>query len=201
LTRGNRWRSGAIGGALAIAAAAMVLFGGVGHSQDRQYVFSEKSAAGQIWANLSLTYLRLEEPFIPMVVGLQNFSKKKAGLDRDAFWLVGPDGRRYPLAELKEIRSGYDKTGVDRRMVTAAGIPVDLWARQRRLRESNFYPDIRHSRRPTVIDSVTLGRSDGMVDLMYFVTPEGLGPGMPFLLEVRPEGWEIPLRLRLILGE
>jgi hypothetical protein len=174
---------------------------GVGLAQDKPLVFSDKSGAGQLWANISLTYLRLEEEFIPMVVGVQSFSDERAILTRDSFWLVVPDGRQYPLAELKDLRRNYDKSGLDWRMVSAAGIPVDLWARNRRLRESNFFPDIRMTRRPTVVDKVTLRRNDGMADLMYFITPEGFKPGMPFLLVVLPEGWETPLRLRLVVGE
>jgi hypothetical protein len=182
-------------------ATLLLLLPAVGGWAQQQYVFSDKSGAGQVWANVSLTYLRVGENYLPMVVGVQNFSKQRANLDRDSFWLVVPDGSRYPLAELKEVRANYDKSGVDWRMVSAAGIPVDLWARQRRLRESNFFPDIRLSRRPTVIDSVTLNRGDGMADLMYFVAPPGFAPGMPFLVEVRPDGWEVPLRLRVILAE
>jgi hypothetical protein len=173
----------------------------MGLAQEKQYVFSDKSGAGQVWANLSLTYLRVEENFLPIVVGVQNFSDERAVLTRDSFWLLAPDGRRYGLADIKDVRQDYDKSGVDWRMVSAAGIPVDLWARNRRLRESNFFPDIRMTRRTTVVDKVTLGRSDGMVDLMYFFTPEGFKIGMPFLLEVQPKGWEAPLRLRLVLGE
>lgn len=170
-------------------------------AQSRQLVFSEKTDAGQLWANLSLTYLRVEEPFLPIVVGMQNKSKQRAVVDRDSFWLVGPDGTRYPLAELKEVRSEYERFGADRRIASAAGIPVEVWARQRRFRESNFFPDMRVSRRPTVVDNVTLAQGDGMADLMYFVTPRGLAPGRPFLLEVLPRDWQVPLRLRLVLAE
>jgi hypothetical protein len=114
---------------------------------------------------------------------------------------VGPDGTRYPLAELKEVRSEYDLFAADHRIASTAGIPVEVWARQRRLREINLFPDIRLSRRPTVIDSATLMQGDGVFDLLYFVTPRGLAPGRPFLLEVWPRDWEIPMRLRLVLGE
>ena len=169
--------------------------------QDRQLVFSEKNAAGQLWANLSLTYLRVDEPYLPMVVGVQNKSKQRAVIDRESFRLVGPDGSRYRLAELKEVRQEYDKFGADHRIASAAGIPVLVWIRQRHLRETSFFPDIHLSRRPTVIESATLSRGDGMADLLYFVTPRGLAPGRPMLLEVLPEGWEAPLRLRLVLGE
>ncbi len=169
--------------------------------QDRQFVFSDKSGAGQLWANLTLTYMRLGEPYLPMVIGVQNFSKQSARLGPESFHLIGPDGSRYPLAELKTLRQEYERFGQDHRVASGAGIPVDVWIRQRRYRESNFFPDIARSRRPTVIDAVSLGRGDGTADLFYFVTPPDLAPGRPFLLEVRPDGWEVPLRLRLILTE
>ncbi len=183
------------------ATLALLLAAALGLSQGRQLVFSEKSGNGQLWANLSLTYLRVDEPYLPMVVGVQNKSKRKAVISRESFRLVGPDGTRYPLAELREVRGEYDKFSADHRMASAAGIPVDVWYRQRHLRETNFFPDIRLSRRPTVIEYATLSRGDGMADLLYFVSPRGLAPGKPFLLEVFPEGWETPLRLRLVLGE
>lgn len=185
----------------AIASLVLVAAAIPAVTQNRQLVFSEKSGAGQLWANLSLTYLRIEEPYLPMVVGVQNKSKRRAVIDRESFRLVGPDGTRYPLAVLKDVRRDYDKFGADHRIVSAAGIPLDIWARQRRWRETSFFPDIRLSRRATVIDSATLTNGDGMVDLLYFVTPRGLAPGRPFLLEVLPEDWEVPLRLRLVLGE
>mgnify|MGYP001765372997 CR=1 FL=1 len=172
----------------------------LGAASDGQVVFSERSEVGQLWANLSLTYLRVEEPFLPMVIGVQNLGGETLELNRASFRLIGPDGRRFPMADLKVLRSSYDKLTFDRRIVTANGIPVDVWARQRRLRESNFFPGVGMSRRSTVIDRVTLARGDGMVDLIYFETPTGLSIGAPFVLEVLPDGWETPLRLRLLLG-
>lgn len=180
--------------------APLVLFAAFAGAQDGRVVFSEKSAVGQLWANLSLTYLRADEAFLPMVIGVQNLSEQIIRLERSSFRLIGPDGRRYPMAELKTIRSSYGKFSLDRRIASANGIPADLWARQRTLRESNFFPDVGLSRRPTVIDHVTLARRDGMVDLVYFETPAGLAAGVPFVLEVVPKDGPAPLRLRLILG-
>jgi len=184
-----------------VATMILLCLSGAVAGQERRYVFSEKSGAGQLWANVTLTHLRLGEPYLPMVIGVQNFSKQYARLTKDSFHLVGPDGVRYPLTDLKSVRTDYKHFTQDRRIVSDAGIPVDVWIRQRRFRESNFFPDIHLSRRPTVIDSVSLGRNDGTADLFYFVAPPGLAPGRPFLLEVRPDNWEIPLRLRLVLNE
>lgn len=177
-----------------------ILAAGLAIAGDGQVVFSERSEAGQLWANLSVTYQRVGEPYLPMVIGVQNLGDETLRLGRASFSLIGPDGRRFPMADLKELRRSYDKASIDRRIATANGIPVDVWARQRRLRESNFFPDMGQSRRTTVIDRVTLARGDGTADLIYFEMPAGLAPGAPFLLEVQPEGWAVPLRLRLVLG-
>ena len=185
----------------AVVALVVLCVAGAAVPQDRQFVFSDKSGSGQLWANLTLTYLRIGEPYLPMVIGVQNFSKRTARLNFESFQLIGPDGSRYPLADLKTLRREYERFSQDHRIVSSAGIPIDVWIRQRRYRESNFFPDFGVSRRPTVIDSVSLGRSDGTADLLYFIAPPDLAPGRPFLLEVRPEGWEVPLRLRLVLSE
>jgi hypothetical protein len=193
--RGRAGWSAVVAGAAAACLAAVMA-----GAQDGRVVFSEKSEAGQLWANLSLTSLRVHEPYLPMVIGVQNMSERSAVLDRSSFRLIGPDGNRYPMAELKAFREGYDKGSLDRRIASASGIPIDIWARQRSLRESNFFPDVGLSRRPTVINKVTLGRRDGLADLVYFVTPPGLAPGQPFILEVQPSNWPAPLRLRLMLS-
>ena len=166
-----------------------ILAAGLALASDGQIVFSERSEVGQLWANLSLTYLRVGEPYLPMVIGVQNLSGESLELNRASFRLIGPDGRRFAMADLKTLRKSYEKSTLDRRIMTTNGIPADVWSRQRRLRESNFFPDMSQARRNTVIDRVGLRRGDGMVDLIYFEAPTGLALGTPFVLEVLPEGW------------
>jgi hypothetical protein len=170
-------------------------------ADEPRILFSEQSALGQVWANLSLTRLRIGESYLPMVVGIQNLSGEKVVVNRSSLRLIGPDGARYPMAELKEVRAEYPYYGLDHRFVSGAGIPYEVWRRQRNFMESNFFPDIRSSRRATVIDRVTLRRGDGMVDLLYFLRPPTLAPGLPFALEVAAEGWEAPFRLRLVVRQ
>jgi hypothetical protein len=38
-----------------------------------------------------------------------------------------------------------------------------------------------------------------MVNLLYFERPRNLQAGRPFFLAVHPEGWEIPIRIRLVI--
>jgi hypothetical protein len=167
-------------------------------SQDAPLLVAGENEMGAVWANISLTQLRVDEPFLPMVIAIQNRSEEPVLIDRQAIWLIGPTRERFPMAELKEIRKGYNKMRLDSRIATSAGIPVDVWYRQRRLRESNFFPDI-GTRGGTVIDRVTLRRLDAMVDIVYFHRPRGLTPDAPFVLEVFPDGWEAPLRMLLKL--
>ena len=153
---------------------------------------------GTVWVNVHLTRMRVSEPYLPMVIGVQNATSQSVRINRDAIRLVGPDGRRYPVAGLKDVRDGYDKLNLDRRIANANGIPWEVWYRQRRLRESNFFPGVMN-RGGTVIDEVVLRRQDGMVDLVYFPTPRGLALNTPFAVEIAAEGWEVPLRLLIRL--
>jgi len=167
-------------------------------AQDAPLLVAGENEMGAVWANISLAVLRIDEPFLPMVIAVQNRSDEVVRIDRQAMWLIGPTRERFPMAELKEIRDGYKKMRLDSRIATSAGIPVDVWYRQRRLRESNFFPDI-GTRGGTVIDRVTLRRQDALVDIVYFHRPRGLTLDTPFILEVSPEGWEVPLRMLLKL--
>ncbi len=175
---------------------------GVGKQDPRpgRLVFNGGNEIGEVWANVGLTGRRLDEDYIPMVVAVVNRSPQPARLDRDAFRLIGPDGVRYPLPTLRELRSGYRKRRLDTRAVSAAGIPWEVWRRDRRLVESNFFPELTSGRRAIVIDELTLAQGDAMVDLLYFARPPGLAVGSSFILEVHALGWKAPLRLAIVLG-
>jgi hypothetical protein len=167
-------------------------------AQDAPLLVAGENDLGAVWANVSLTQMRIDEPFLPMVIAIQNRSDETVKIDRQAMWLIGPTRERFPMAELRELRDGYTKRRLDSRIATSAGIPVDVWYRQRRLMESNFFPDISGGG-GTVIDRVTLRRQDAMVDLIYFHRPRGLTLDSPFILEIAPDGWEAPLRMLLKL--
>lgn len=164
---------------------------------DPQLVFSGENRLGAAFANVSLTRLRVDEPFLPIVVGLQNLSSDAATVDRDTFRLIGPDRVRYPLAEIKDVRKGYKRGRIDQRLASAAGIPMDVWYRQGRLREANFFPSLGSG--STVVDRISLRHNDGIVDLLYFPTPHGLALGQPLLLEFALAEWEAPLQLLIRL--
>ena len=166
----------------------------------RRLVFSGANEQGELWANIGLTVQRLDEDYIPMAVMIVNHDSEPVLVDRDSIRLVGPDGLRYPMPTLKELRKNYRKTGLDGRAVSGAGIPYEVWQQNRRLLESNFFPNTLTDRRAIVIDEVTLPTGYALIDLVYFARPKGLGRGSSFMLEVVGEGWDAPVRLGIVLN-
>ncbi len=188
---GERVKS-ALASAITLA-AAIAAFG-----QGSQVLFQGQGRFGAIWVNSNLTQMRIAEPYLPVVLAVQNLGPDSVTIDRGTVRLIGPDGSRYPIADLKEVRSGYGKFRLDQRILSFAGIPVNVWYTQRRLRESNFFPDI-GGRGGTVIDRIVLRRNDAFADLVYFRRPPALTAGQPFLIEVAPEGWEVPTRIEIVV--
>jgi hypothetical protein len=163
-------------------------------------LFIAEDNQGKVWANLSLTGQRDSEPYLPMVIGVQNGSSAKLKLTRESFWLSDLEGVIYSVPSVKEWRKNYDHASLDRRLLTTGGIPWEVWARSGRFASTNFFPDLRASRGATTRDVVTLRRGFGMADLLYFERPRTLAPGKPFFLAVQGEGWEEPIRLRLYIS-
>jgi hypothetical protein len=162
-------------------------------------VFSGANEVGEVWANIGLTVQRLEEDYVPMVVMIVNRDREAVVIDRDAVRLVGPDGLRYPMPTLKELRRNYDRFSLDGRAVSGAGIPWEVWQRNRKLLESNFFPNTLTDRRAIVVDEVTLPPGYALIDLVYFAKPKGLARGASLVLEVHGLGWPAPVRLGIAL--
>lgn len=190
-------------GALAALAVAVATVGSVFAQEEEQaqrVLFIAESDFGKVWANLTLTLQRTEEPYLPLVVAVENLAEKPVTFDRESFWLSDLDDIVYLLPTVKEMRKSYDKSVMDARMVSFAGIPWENWRWNRRLESANFFPDLRATRGSTVRDRVTLRQRHAMVDLLYFERPRNLSTGRPFFLTVHPKGWEIPIRLRLVVS-
>jgi len=166
----------------------------------QRLVFSGENELGELWANIGLTIQRLDEDYIPMVVMIVNHDRAPVLIDRDALRLIGPDGERYPMPTLKELRKNYRKIGLDGRAVSGAGIPYEVWQQNRRLLESNFFPNTLTDRRAIVVDEVTLPSGYALIDLVYFARPRGLETGDSFILEARGLGWNGPVRVGIILN-
>jgi len=194
-----------VGGATAGTLLAVCLTVGVVIAQQDQeeaqrFLFIAEHDAGKVWANLTLTIQRTGEPYLPMVVAVENLQRKSISIDRESFWLSDLDEIIYVLPTVKEVRKNYDKIAMDYRMISYSGIPWENWRWTSRLESSSFFPDLRSTRGNTVRDHVTLRHLHAMVNLLYFERPRNLQPGRPFFLVVHPKGWEIPIRIRILIS-
>jgi len=164
-----------------------------------QILFIAENEFGKVWANTSLTIQRTTEPYLPIVVAVENLAVKPITLDRRSISLADLDGIVYVMPSVKEQRKNYDKTVIDYRMISYGGIPWEGWRWNRRLEPSNFFPNLRASSGNTTKDRITLRQRHAIVDLLYFERPRDLT--RPFFLEIQPtKGWEVPIRLRLVLN-
>jgi len=165
-----------------------------------QILFIVENDFGKVWANTSLTLQRTNEPYLPIVVAVENLSVKPVTFDRSSFFLTDLDGIVYVMPTVKEQRKNYSKTVIDYRMVSYAGIPWEGWRWNRRLEDANFFPNLRASSGNTTKDRVTLRQRHAMADLLYFERPRNLSLNRPFFLDIHPKkGWEVPIRLRIVL--
>jgi len=165
-----------------------------------QILFIAENEVGKVWVNTSLTLQRTAEPYLPMVVAVQNLGEKNATLERNSIWLADLQGVIYVMPTVKEFRKNYKRSNIDYRMVSYGGIPWEGWRWNRRLEPANFFPDLRASTGNTTRDRITLRKRHAIVNLLYFERPRNLQPNKPFFLVVHPEGWEVPIRIRLILS-
>lgn len=188
-------------GVVLLTAMCLAAVGVIAQEGDASRIlFIAEDEQGKVWANLSLTRQRTQEPYLPMVISVQNFAKKDIHLNRETFWLSDLEGLIYTMPSVGEWRKDYKRAVFDRRMLTTGGIPWEVWHRTGRLGQTNFFPDLNSRRGNTTRDSVYLRKNYGMVDLMYFERPRSLEIGKPFFLTIHPEHWEVPIRLRLVIG-
>ena len=185
----------------------LVLAAGIVVAQDEdenrgqpQILFVAEDDQGTVWANVSLTLQQTDEPYVPIVVAIQNNLKKNITVSRDRIWLSDLEGLVYQMPSIREWRKNYGRIVIDRRVVSTGGIPWEVWQRSRRYSASNFFPDMRSQQGNTVIDTVSLRKGNGMVDLFYFDRPRTQFYEKPFFLTVHPKGWEEPIRMRLVLN-
>ena len=166
-----------------------------------QILFIAENDFGKVWVNTSLTLQRTNEPYLPMVVAVENLGAQPITIDRSSIWLTDLDGIVYVMPSVKEHRKNYSKTVIDYRMVSYAGIPWEGWRWNRRLEPANFFPNLEAVRGNTTRDRMTLRQRHAIVDLLYFERPRNLSLNRPFFLDIHPKkGWEIPIRLRIVLS-
>jgi len=180
-----------------LLALGLTAFALAGQERESQILFIGENEFGKVWANLSLTRQRDAEPYLPMVVAVYNKAREPVTIDRETIRLSDLDDIVYSMPTVKQLRKSYKRIAIDYRTVSYSGIPWESWWTSGHLAQSNFFPDLRATRGNTLIDRVTLRRGHAMFDLLYFERPRTLELNKPFFLEVIPEGWEVPIRLRL----
>ncbi len=182
----------------------VILAFGVAVAQDRddeaRVLFIASDDQGTVWANLSLALQNRSDAYLPMVVGVQNNSPNEVKLTRESFHLTDMDDVVYSMPTIKQWRKGYRRIVIDRRLLSTGGIPWEVWYQSGRLARSNFFPDLTGGRGNTAINTINLRNGYGMVDLLYFEQLREKQAERPFILTVRPEGWEVPINLRLYLN-
>jgi hypothetical protein len=182
---------------LAVFAGA---FAGAQETQEpAQILFVAEDDQGTVWVNVGLAVQDQSGAYLPLVVGVQNKAASEIKLNRESFLLIDLDDVVYTMPTVKEWRKSYKRMVIDRRLMSTSGIPWEVWWSGGRLARSNFFPDLRSTRGNTTVDSITLRTGYGMVDLLYFEQLRTSGDGRPFLLSIRPEGWEVPIQIRLLL--
>jgi len=200
----SKFMTGAVAAAVVSIGLLTVAASFAQEEEPQRFLFIAENDNGKVWANLTLTVQRTAEPYLPMVVAVENRAKDSITLGRDSFFLSDLDEIVYVMPSIKEIRKNYDKMVMDYRTVSYAGIPWENWRWTRRLEMANFFPDMRATARGnTVLDRVTLRHRHAMVNLLYFERPRNLELGRPFFLTVQPKkgkGWEIPIRMRIVIS-
>ncbi len=178
--------------------ALVPVVGPAGEAKAPITVFTVSGPQGKVWVNVDLTRQRTDQDYVPLVVAVQNMGSRPVTVRRESFHLIGSSGSAVPLASIPEVRKGYPKFNFDVRTVKAQGMPFGTRLSPEYLIPSNFFPSMAAGgsvRR----DTVTLPPSYWMVDLLYFMRPEGLAEGNDVILRVHPEGWEEPLEVRFHL--
>ena len=132
-------RSAIAGTLLVVCTTIGVVIAQQDEEQEPQRVlFIAENDAGKVWANLTLTLQRTAEPYLPMVVAVENMSSSSITIDRQSFWLSDLDDIFYFMPTVKEVRKNYDKIVMDYRMVSYAGIPWENWRWTSRLEFGEF---------------------------------------------------------------
>jgi len=185
---------------LGFAALAAALAVGQDNQDETKVLFIANDDQGTVWANLGLALQNRSDAYLPMVVGVQNNSPNEIKLTRESFYLTDMNDVVYSMPTVKQWRKGYKRIVIDRRLMSTGGIPWEVWYQSGRLARSNFFPDLSGRRGNTTISTINLRTGYGMVDLMYFEQLRDQQGDRPFILTVQPEGWEVPINLRLYLN-
>ena len=176
------------------------------HPRLTRFTYLERGRLVALAADVSAAIQREKKPFVPIGIGVANIGLPSLTIDRESFTLVDEEGRRYPVAGVREVRAAlgglmkYDLR-FSHTFVDVFGSSYSGWHRV----PSVFFPlqDIEGDpvflRRSVVRDHINLPRATWMVDVIYFPHPEGEIVGHRFELWMKAEELEEPILVKFAI--
>jgi hypothetical protein len=165
-----------------------------------RYTYLEEGKLVSLAVDVQATLRRGDTDYVPLAVGVGNLGLETLTVTRESFTLVSPEGRRYGLASLQEVKKEFGALmQYDLRLSTDfVGVfanNMDPFPRER----SVFYPTTSPAtsttwgQRNLLINRVQLYENSWLVDVLYFPKPEGGWLGERFELWLDTEELEEPV--------
>ena len=163
---------------------------------DRQILrntYVEEGGLVTLVVNTDATRRRLKSDYVPFGLVIANNGKRALTANRENLTLTDDQGRRYPLATVKEVRSLGSRTANDLRASEFfAAFFVQRLADRPRVR-AVFFPVLG---RGLVADRIELPREAWLIDVIYFPRPDGEPRGRTYELTFAPPELADPVFVR-----
>jgi hypothetical protein len=161
------------------------------------FTYMEEGKLVSLAVGTEATKERENEKFIPLHLAFANRGAPTLTLLRESFTLQDENGKRYPLASLRELGDTYGPTSMDRHFTTTFDMfrsRLDVFTRV----DSNFFPE--RASGGIVIDRVEVPRFYYLLDLLYFPHPDDQVVGRRFELHVKPTGTADEFFVKFLVG-
>ncbi len=183
---------------LTAAMAAPAWAGNSTTDPGRLTISTQKTERGDLWVNVYLARHRLNDNYLPLVVGVRNDAKQPVDLRISSYTLVLPNGTREPAADIQALRKGYDKLEFDHRWLREMDVSTALGAWGVHYVPSRFYPPLT-LRGGVQIPIVEVPPQYWSADVIYFKRPANLKSGDTITLDVQAVGWKEPVSVAITL--
>lgn len=139
------------------------------------FTFIEEGDLVTLIVNTRATRYRENTDFIPIEFALANHALRSLTLSRESFLLIDEQGRRYHVANPRDLLASYDFLELDRRLNEIPNLVFNRFAAFTRYRSS-----LSPTRVPpagaepaTVWERVAVPKSGYIIDMLYFPRPRG----------------------------
>jgi len=149
------------------------------------WAFKKENKDIVVIVDTELALRRKTEKYFPLSIKVANKNLESLVLDRESFFLIDENGKRYGLAAVDEIEQNYDKLTPDHKFKSQTGLMADQLQTGFELyqkADSNFFPQTQGAAR--VIDVVYIRWKGFMEDLIYFPMPDGGIEGKTLRIEL-----------------